>query len=262
MRDLTLKQEAITMDHKSVAMADGEKAIRTPDGDRLEYRDGAPLQRMSEYNEWIENTGQNLNYAARSRVQSRKIAQVRMETPLGGTVIVEIQPTQKSLPSTGKSLLPFNFHPSSHLHCCFKFPSIPETLAIPPRNRPSSPYRSDYCRRSSEGFCQKLARMERQSPRSGRRQGQGDQSSGWSDRRDLFQFETERRTTPGDSGDFFYCRKEIQVALSRQTQRGLRPGIELCNDKAQHALQQELSMLKSTFLSLQNQLGKDYISLF
>jgi hypothetical protein len=28
----------------------------------------------------------------------------------------------------------------------------------------------------------------------------------------------------------------LQVALSRQNQRGMRPGIELCNDKAQHAL--------------------------
>ena len=42
----------------------------------------------------------------------------------------------------------------------------------------------------------------------------------------------------------------LQVALSRQNQRGLRPGIELCNDKAQHALHQELMMLKGTFLSL------------
>lgn len=47
----------------------------------------------------------------------------------------------------------------------------------------------------------------------------------------------------------------LQVALSRQNQRGLRPGIELCNDKAQHALHQELMMLKGTFLSLENQLG-------
>lgn len=48
---------------------------------------------------------------------------------------------------------------------------------------------------------------------------------------------------------------DVQVALSRQAQRGLRPGIELCNDKAQHALQQELMQLKATLLGLQNQLG-------
>lgn len=47
----------------------------------------------------------------------------------------------------------------------------------------------------------------------------------------------------------------FEVALSRQTQRGLRPGIELCNDKAQHALHAELMNLKSSLLSLEHQLG-------
>lgn len=87
IRDLTLKQEALVLDHKSVGMADGEKGVRTPDGERLDYRsarflyydqnfrEGAPLQRMSEYGEWIENTGQILNHSAKARVQSRKIAQ-------------------------------------------------------------------------------------------------------------------------------------------------------------------------------------------
>ncbi|CAD5229401.1 unnamed protein product [Bursaphelenchus okinawaensis] len=42
----------------------------------------------------------------------------------------------------------------------------------------------------------------------------------------------------------------------RQNQRGLRPGIELCNDKAQHALQQELNNLKSSMLSLEHQMDK------
>lgn len=41
----------------------------------------------------------------------------------------------------------------------------------------------------------------------------------------------------------------------RQNQRGLRPGIELCNDKAQHALQAELNNLKTSMLSLEHQLG-------
>lgn len=47
----------------------------------------------------------------------------------------------------------------------------------------------------------------------------------------------------------------LQVALMRQNQRSLRPGIELCNDKAQHALQLELNNLKSGMLSLEHQLG-------
>ncbi len=42
----------------------------------LEYRDVAPLQRMSEYQEWVENTSVNLNNAAKSRTRSRKIVQV------------------------------------------------------------------------------------------------------------------------------------------------------------------------------------------
>lgn len=48
----------------------------------------------------------------------------------------------------------------------------------------------------------------------------------------------------------------LQVALMRQNQRSLRPGIELCNDKAQHALQLELNNLKSGMLSLEHQLDK------
>lgn len=77
MRDWTLKQEAIALDHRSAAMGtDVKLAARTPDGDRLEYRDGAPLHRMSEYPEWVENTAINLNQAARARVHSRKITQV------------------------------------------------------------------------------------------------------------------------------------------------------------------------------------------
>lgn len=41
----------------------------------------------------------------------------------------------------------------------------------------------------------------------------------------------------------------------RQNQRCLRPGIELCNDKAQHALQAEINNLKTSMLSLDHQLG-------
>lgn len=96
IRDLTLKQEAISLDNRSVTMGSEavKNSLRTPDGDRLEYRlriclfilnyvlffsDGAPLQRMSEYQEWIENTANNLNYSAKARVNSRKIGQASEE---------------------------------------------------------------------------------------------------------------------------------------------------------------------------------------
>lgn len=44
-----------------------------------------------------------------------------------------------------------------------------------------------------------------------------------------------------------------------QCQRDLRSGIELCNDKAQHALQEELDNLKASMLSLKQQLGCFFI---
>lgn len=48
MRDLTLKQEAIVMDHKSMAMANGENIVRTPDGERLEFRCRQLVQRKKD----------------------------------------------------------------------------------------------------------------------------------------------------------------------------------------------------------------------
>jgi hypothetical protein len=79
MRDWTLKQEAISLDHRSAAMtlAGSGANMRTPDGVQLELRDGMPLQRMSEYAEWVESTAVNLNNAAKNRVHSRKLAQAR-----------------------------------------------------------------------------------------------------------------------------------------------------------------------------------------
>lgn len=47
----------------------------------------------------------------------------------------------------------------------------------------------------------------------------------------------------------------LQVALNRQNQRRLRPGVEQCLDKAQHALHHELIAIKSTLLDLDHQLG-------
>lgn len=45
----------------------------------VEYRDAVPLQRMSEYQEWVENTAVNLNNSAKNRQRSRKITQVHEE---------------------------------------------------------------------------------------------------------------------------------------------------------------------------------------
>ncbi|VDM40091.1 unnamed protein product [Toxocara canis] len=163
MRDWTLKQEAIALDHRSAAMGtDAKMASRTPDGERLEYRDGAPLHRMSEYPEWVENTAVNLNQAARARVHSRKIAQKITQNAR------EMAQQMRSEAITVESLL------------------------------------KDSCKT-------------------------------WQEWRDSL---------------------HAQVALSRQTQRGLRPGIELCNDKAQHALHAELMNLKSSLLSLEHQLDR------
>ncbi|CAI5455363.1 unnamed protein product [Caenorhabditis angaria] len=194
LRDLTLKQEAINLDHKSVAMGvDGKSAAaRTPDGDRLDYREGAPLQRMSEYSEWIENTGNNLNYAARARVHSRKIAQKLAQS------VREMAQQLRTEAIAVESLLKDSVRNwqewKDNLH--------------------SQVNAKDKEIKGADGAIEEIA------------------------------FSLKQKSGP------------LQVALSRQNQRGLRPGIELCNDKAQHALHQELMMLKSTFLSLENQLDK------
>lgn len=41
----------------------------------MEFRDQVPMQRMSEYQEWVEGTAFNLNHSAKARARSRKIIQ-------------------------------------------------------------------------------------------------------------------------------------------------------------------------------------------
>uniref|UniRef100_A0A914RSQ8 Tektin n=1 Tax=Parascaris equorum TaxID=6256 RepID=A0A914RSQ8_PAREQ len=163
-KQLDDNEEAIALDHRSAAMGtDVKLAARTPDGERLEYRDGAPLHRMSEYPEWIENTALNLNQAARARVHSRKITQ-------------RLAQNTREMAQQMRS----------------------EAVTIKTADAAISEIQ--------------MALKQKGSP--------------------------------------------LQVALSRQTQRGLRPGIELCNDKAQHALHAELMNLKSSLLSLEHQLDR------
>ncbi|GMT33454.1 hypothetical protein PFISCL1PPCAC_24751, partial [Pristionchus fissidentatus] len=194
IRDLTLKQEAISLDNRSVSMGSEavKNSLRTPDGDRLEYRDGAPLQRMSEYQEWIENTANNLNYSAKARVNSRKIGQRMLQ------VLRELAQQMRN-----------------------------EAIAI-------------------ESLLKDSIRT-------------------WTEWRDSLQAQVagkdkEMRSADAAIDEITFSLKQkggpLQVALNRQSQRGLRPGIELCNDKAQYALHQELMMLKSSLLALENQLDK------
>ncbi|EGT30453.1 hypothetical protein CAEBREN_23666 [Caenorhabditis brenneri] len=194
LRDLTLKQEAISLDHKSVAIgADGSKTVvRTPDGDRLDFREGAPLQRMSEYSEWIENTGNNLNYAARARVHSRKIGQKLCQSlrEMASQLRTEAIAVEALLKDSVRNWQEWKDNLHSQVNA------------------------KDKEIKNADGAIDEIS------------------------------FSLKQKSGP------------LQVALSRQNQRGLRPGIELCNDKAQHALHQELMMLKGTFLSLENQLDK------
>uniref|UniRef100_A0A915AKU0 Tektin n=1 Tax=Parascaris univalens TaxID=6257 RepID=A0A915AKU0_PARUN len=192
MRDWTLKQEAIALDHRSAAMGtDVKLAARTPDGERLEYRDGAPLHRMSEYPEWIENTALNLNQAARARVHSRKITQRLAQNTR------EMAQQMRSEAVTVEGLL------------------------------------KDSCKTWQEWRDSLYAQV-----------GAKDKEIKTADAAiSEIQMALKQKGSP------------LQVALSRQTQRGLRPGIELCNDKAQHALHAELMNLKSSLLSLEHQLG-------
>uniref|UniRef100_A0A9J2PS47 Tektin n=1 Tax=Ascaris lumbricoides TaxID=6252 RepID=A0A9J2PS47_ASCLU len=193
MRDWTLKQEAIALDHRSAAMGtDVKLAARTPDGDRLEYRDGAPLHRMSEYPEWVENTAINLNQAARARVHSRKITQRLAQSTR------EMAQQMRSEAITVEGLL------------------------------------KDSCKTWQEWRDSLHAQV-----------GAKDKEIKTADAAiNEIQMALKQKGSP------------LQVALSRQTQRGLRPGIELCNDKAQHALHAELMNLKSSLLSLEHQLDR------
>uniref|UniRef100_A0A0N5BRW9 Tektin n=1 Tax=Strongyloides papillosus TaxID=174720 RepID=A0A0N5BRW9_STREA len=191
-RDFTLKQEAITLDHRSAALGTQPKyQKRTIDGN-FEIRDGVPLQRMSEYGEWVENTSANLNQSAKARARSRKIVQKMVQ----------------SIKEVAQSLRQ-------------------EATVV-------------------EGTLKDSIRV-------------------WSEWRDMLQgqvAEKDKEIKIADSAineiqlSLKLKGSPLQLALTRQNQRGLRPGIELCNDKAQHALQIELNNLKASMLSLEHQLDK------
>ncbi|CAD5229402.1 unnamed protein product [Bursaphelenchus okinawaensis] len=76
LRDYTLKQEAVNLDHRAAAFGADPRYVgkRAAPGE-VEYRDTVPLQRMSDYQEWIENTAVNLNNSSKARAKSRKIVQ-------------------------------------------------------------------------------------------------------------------------------------------------------------------------------------------
>lgn len=160
---------------------------------------------MSEYSEWIENTGQNLNYSARARVQSRKIAQKLAQSLREGAQALRAEAIAVEALLKDSTRNWQEWRDNLHAQVFFIF-FLKNTLV--------QVIGKDKEIKAADGAIEEIS------------------------------FSLRQKGGP------------LQVALSRQMQRGLRPGIELCNDKAQHALQQELSMLKSTFLSLQNQLGE------
>lgn len=194
MRDFTLKQEAVSLDHKAAAVAvDSKYALRkAPEVDNLELRDIGPLQRMSEYQEWVENTASNLNNSAKARTRSRKI-------------VSRLVATTRDLAQAMRQ----------------------EAINV-------------------ENTLKDSIRV-------------------WNEWRDGLQAQLnakDKEMKVADaaiteiSGSLNLKSSPLQVALARQSQRCLRPGIELCNDKAQHALQAELNNLKSSMLSLEHQLGE------
>uniref|UniRef100_A0A1I7SME0 Tektin n=1 Tax=Bursaphelenchus xylophilus TaxID=6326 RepID=A0A1I7SME0_BURXY len=76
LRDYTLKQEAVNLDHRAAAFgADPRYVGKRAQPGEVDYRDTVPLQRMSDYQEWIENTAVNLNNSSKARAKSRKIVQ-------------------------------------------------------------------------------------------------------------------------------------------------------------------------------------------
>ncbi|CEF64274.1 AT25102p [Strongyloides ratti] len=191
-RDFMLKQEAITLDHRSAALGIQKTYNKRMVDGNFEIRDGVPLQRMSEYGEWVENTSANLNQSAKARARSRKI----------------IQKMVQSIKEVAQALRQ-------------------EATAV-------------------EGTLKDSIRL-------------------WSEWRDMLQgqvAEKDKEIKIADSAineiqlSLKLKGSPLQLALTRQNQRGLRPGIELCNDKAQHALQIELNNLKASMLSLEHQLDK------
>ncbi|KAI1706560.1 tektin family domain-containing protein [Ditylenchus destructor] len=187
VRDYTLKQEAVNLDHKAAALGiEHRYTKRSPNGD-LEYRESSvPLQRMSEYQEWVENTAFNLNHSAKARTRCRKIIQRLVNSTRDMAQLMR----QEAI-------------------------NVDNTLK--------------------------------------------DSIKNWTEWRDAIQAqlaakEKEMKIADGAINEIQFSLKvngsPLQVALMRQTQRGMRPGIELCNDKAQHALQAELNNLKNSMVSL------------
>uniref|UniRef100_A0AC34QI13 Tektin n=1 Tax=Panagrolaimus sp. JU765 TaxID=591449 RepID=A0AC34QI13_9BILA len=193
LRDFTLKQEAVSLDHKAAAVAVDSKYMRRPlETDNLELRDVGPLQRMSEYQEWVENTATNLNASAKARTRSRKI-------------VSRLVATTRDLAQAMRQ----------------------EAINV-------------------ENTLKDSIRV-------------------WNEWRDSLQAQLNAKDKDIKTADAAIAEIDVslklkgsplQVALARQSQRCLRPGIELCNDKAQHALQAELNNLKSSMLSLEHQLDK------
>ncbi|KAI6173635.1 hypothetical protein M3Y98_01102600 [Aphelenchoides besseyi] len=193
LRDYTLKMEAVNLDHRAASFGTNPKYIgRRANAVEFDYRDTVPLQRMSEYQEWVENTAMNLNNSAKARQRSRKIVQ-RL-----------INSTREFAQAMRQEAV-----------------NVENTLKDSIRN--------------------------------------------WTEWRDSLQGQLnakakEIRVADAALNELQYSLSingsPLQVALMRQNQRGLRPGIELCNDKAQHALQIELNNLKSSMLSLEHQLDK------
>ena len=193
MRDFTLKQEAVSLDHRAAAVAVDSKYLlrKGLEVDNLELRDVGPLQRMSEYQEWVENTAANLNTSAKARTRSRKI-------------VARLVGTTRDLAQAMRQ----------------------EAINV-------------------ENTLKDSIRV-------------------WNEWRDSLQAQLNAKDKDMKVADAAIAEIDValklkgsplQVALARQSQRCLRPGIELCNDKAQHALQAELNNLKSSMLSLELQLG-------
>ncbi|KHN70608.1 Tektin-4 [Toxocara canis] len=253
MRDWTLKQEAIALDHRSAAMGtDAKMASRTPDGERLEYRDGAPLHRMSEYPEWVENTAVNLNQAARARVHSRKIAQKITQNAR------EMAQQMRSEAITVESLLKDScktwqeWRDSLHAQVGAKDKEIKTADLAISEIQHALKQKGSPLQVGAKDKEIKTADLAISEIQHALKQKGSPLQVGAKDK--------EIKTADLAISEIQHALKQkgspLQVALSRQTQRGLRPGIELCNDKAQHALHAELMNLKSSLLSLEHQLDR------
>ncbi|KAI6191925.1 hypothetical protein M3Y97_00280600 [Aphelenchoides bicaudatus] len=193
LRDYTLKQEAVNLDHRAAAFGTDARYIgRRAGAAEYDYRDTVPLQRMSEYQEWVENTAINLNNSAKARQRSRKIVQrlINSTREFAQAMRQEAINVENTLKDSIRNWTEWRDSLQTQLNAKDKDMKIAEAAV------------------------------------------------------NEIQYSLSISGSP------------LQVALMRQNQRNLRPGIELCNDKAQHALQLELNNLKTGLLSLEHQLDK------